>query len=678
MQRAMTQAFTVSDLYLHRHVTDIDLVDGCNVAACTVKSVDAENDGYESSIWTLELDGSRVRQLTQGGAQDQSPRWSPDGQRLAFLSTRSGSTQVFVIERDGGEARQLGDFAQGVSNLAWAPDGASLVVAAAVVVDPDLRGERASGRDPSRKKKCKPEIAWRLPYKEDGIGYLLQREFHLFRLCAQSGQATQLTDGPFDVLAFDIARHTGQIAYARTRAGRFAHRNDLWVCNADGTQARQLTRDHAIVMQPRWSPDASRIAFTGAVEEGDAEPVLWLLDLADSRTRALCADTLDVADPTSVSWDANGEAIVLARAWRGRHQVARVRVADESLSVLRGGNSQIGAFCANAEHIVYTVEDPSRPGEVHALRRTDDAAAAAQGERRLSDFNAWWHGRHAVQAEPIAFEVPDGMGATEVIEGWLIRASDSQGVQPMLCDVHGGPASYALLDYGTNVFWHALCARGWSVLALNAVGSASYGREFCRRLAGHWGEYDLPQYVAAIEQARERGLCDDRVAIVGKSYGGFLTALASGQADRFKAAVVMAPVGNIETHYGTSDGGYYADPFYLGSQPRFDRALARRLSPLQHIEKSTTPTLFMQGKDDERCPKCQSEEMFVSLARSGDTPTELVLYPGETHAFLASGAPSCREDAALRIMDWVERHALHRYLDPARPEPTERRDFSLV
>ena len=207
------------------------------------------------------------------------------------------------------------------------------------------------------------------------------------------------------------------------------------------------------------------------------------------------------------------------------------------------------------------------------------------------------------------------------------------------------------------MFWQVLCSRGWSVLALNAVGSATYGREFCQRLAGHWGEYDLPQHLAAVRQLQDEGICDERVAVSGKSYGGYLSSWATGHSDLFRAAVVMAPVGNIETHYGTSDGGFYADPFYVNSQPRFDRRVARELSPLQYIEESTTPTLFMQGKDDERCPKCQSEELFVSLYRAGDTPAELVLYPGETHGFLGTGTPSCRQDANERILEWLQRHA---------------------
>ena len=297
-------------------------------------------------------------------------------------------------------------------------------------------------------------------------------------------------------------------------------------------------------------------------------------------------------------------------------------------------------------------------------------------ERELTDMNAWWRERTDIQAEVRAFDVPDGKGGTEKIEGWLLRRADAEGPGPLLNDVHGGPASYALLDFDTNVFWQVLCSKGWSVLALNAVGSSSYGREFCDRLAGHWGEYDLPQHLAALKSLEAEGICDDRLAISGKSYGGFFSAWTIGHTEQFGAAVVMSPVGNIETHYGTSDGGYYADPFYLGTTPRFDREFARKLSPLQYVERASTPTLFMQGAEDERCPKCQSEEMFVSLMRAGDTPTELVLYPGENHSFLGQGAPSCRADAAARIVDWIVEHACKdegagREATPARREEAE-------
>ncbi|RCW70338.1 S9 family peptidase [Pseudorhodoferax soli] len=655
-----TQPFAVPDLFLNHHVTEIQC--SAATAACTVKSVDVEQDQHVSCIWTFALDGSAARQLTRGPGQDSAPRWSPDGTQLAFISTRTGTSQVFVIDPAGGEARQVGTFPQGISDLRWFPSGTALLVCAAVEVDPDLRGARALGRKPTQ-KKCRPELAWRLPYKEDGVGFLLQREFHLFRLALDCGERSQLTDGAFDVLAFDVSADGSQIAYARTREGRFAHCNDLWVCAADGGRPRRLTAHHAIVMQPHWSPDGRSIAFTGATDEGDAEPVLWLFDVDSAVARPLCQETVDVADPVSMCWDDDGASLVFSRAHRGCHQIAALRVQDQSVTVMAGGDRQLSAFCATPSHLVYAVDHPSQPSEVWVMPRS--GAAAVQNERQLSRLNPWWDARDPIETSSISFEVPDGRGGKETVQGWLLRRRGSTGPQPLLCDIHGGPASYALLDFDTNVYWHTLCAAGWSVLALNAVGSASFGREFCKRLAGRWGELDLPQYLAAIGQLREQGLCDERVAVSGKSYGGFLSAYATGNSGVFQAAVVMAPVGNIETHYGTSDGGYYADPFYMGSQPVFDRELARKLSPLQHIEKSSTPTLFMQGKEDERCPKCQSEELFVSLARASEVPTELVLYPGETHGFLASGAPSCREDAALRIVDWLERHVRHRYIDPA-------------
>jgi dipeptidyl aminopeptidase/acylaminoacyl peptidase len=644
----MTKPFTVEDLYLHQKVTELECSPDGTKAACTVKSVDRAQDEYISCIWSLALDGSATRQLTRGPGQDQSPRWSPDGTRLAFLSNRSGSVQVHLLPADGGEAAPLGKLPGAVSGLRWMPDGKALVVSAAVTVDPDWRGERPNGRAP-KQRKVQPEVAWKLPYKSDGMGFMLSREIHLFRLDARTGEHRQLTDGPFDVLAFGASPNGRHLAYARTREGRFAHRSDLWVCDADGTRARQLTRDFATVMSPVWSPDGRWIAFGATVQEGDAQTNLYVLEFASGRVQRLGDAELQVADPESTHWDADSAHLLFARQHRGRHQVVRISVPDGQLEELVRGNRQFGAFAPAGDTLVYTVEHPAQPSEVHVC-------PSDGGERQLSDFNPWWKERTPMLVETWEFQVPDGLGGSETIEGWLMRAEGSAGPLPLLNDVHGGPASYALLDFDTNVYWQVLCSRGWAVLALNAVGSASYGREFCDRLAGHWGEYDLPQHIAAVRQLREEGVCDARIAIAGKSYGGYLSAWAIGQSTTFRAAVVMAPVGNIETHYGTSDGGYYADPYYMGTEDRFDRALAKQLSPMSHVEKATTPTLFMQGASDERCPKCQSEELFVSLMRAGSTTAELVLYPGEDHHFLGEGTPSVRQDAAERIIGWVARH----------------------
>lgn len=644
----MPAPFTTDDLYLHRKVTQLAGAPDGRSVACTVRSVDREGDGYLSCIWQVPLEGEPV-QLTRGPGRDNSPRWSPDGKRLAFLSDRGGKAQVHILPGGGGEAAPCGEPPGAVSDLRWMPDGHALVVSAAVTVDPDWRGERPAGREP-RQRKVQPQVAWKLPYKSDGVGYMLGREIHLFRLDAASGEHRRLTDGPFDVLAFDVAPDGARLAYARGRAGRFSHRTDLWTSAADGSGARQVTREFATVMNPLWSPDGRWIAFCATREEGDAQTSLYVLECASGQARRLGDEDLQVADPLSVHWMPDSGGLLFLRQHRGRHQVVRISLEGGTLEERVAGHRQLGAFAPAGETLCFTVDHPAVPSEVHAC--LPDGA----GERQLTDFNPWWRERTPILVENWTFQAPDGRGGSEEIEGWLLRAEGTSGPLPLLNDVHGGPAACALLDFDTNVFWQVLCAKGWAVLALNAVGSASYGREFCDRLAGHWGEYDLPQHLAAIRQLQDEGVCDARVAIAGKSYGGYLSGWAVGNSTVFRAAVVMAPVGNIETHYGTSDGGYYADPYSMGGEGRFDRALARKLSPLACVERATTPTLFMQGADDERCPKCQSEELFVSLMRAGDTRAELVLYPGEDHHFLGEGSPSVRQDAADRIVDWLVRH----------------------
>lgn len=658
---AETKRFEIEDLLLEQRITDIHVTPDQPIALCAVKSIDAESKQYDVSLWSFHLESGQARRFTCGDAKDEHPRWSPDGKQIAFVSDRkkAGTPQIYLMPIDGGEARQVGHFERGASQLCWHPSGNKLLALVNVTVDPDERAEgcaRADGAEAEAPDKEAPQVCWRLPYKLDGTGYTLDTRVHLFLVDVATGESHQLTHGDFDVRHMAWSPDGKRLCYCRTREEEGKeHCTDIWTLTLDGGKpgkAERLSFEQDNSSSPSWSPDGRWIAFSGAEDDGDAQMRLWLIDVERRQVQGLGDESIEVM-PGDLQWRRESSELAFVQVHRGLQQIAAVAVPSGELRCVVGGERQIAKLAAN-EYLVYSSETAASPLELFC-NRWDDGA-----ERQLSHFNDWWQDRPAPRVEYRRFELPDGDGGTEAVDGWLLTPSrdgsgDERKPGPLLVDVHGGPASYVNLQFPTHPYWQILCSRGWSVLALNAVGSSSYGREFSERLREQWGELDLPQHLAAVDVLRKEGLVDERVAITGSSYGGYLSAYAIGHSDRFRAAVVCAPVANMESHFGTSDSGYYADAYSTDGEPDEQRELLARLSPMTTIEKVRTPTLFLQGSDDERCPRGQAEELFVKLRRAGGAPAEMVLYPGGSHHVFGTGKPAHRLDIQKRIVEWLER-----------------------
>lgn len=658
----MTRRFEAEDLLLEQRITDIHVIPDHPIALCAVAWTDTHSRRTASSLWTFSLDSGEARRFTHGAVHDECPRWSPDGRQLAFLSDRGADAepQIHLMPVDGGEARPLTTLARGASQLYWRPDGRQLLAVAPVTVCPD---ERASGCDRQDGAQAEapddeaPQLCWRLPYKLDGTGYLLHTRIHLFLVDVDSGDTTQLTAGDFEVRHAAWAPDGQRLCFSRTRdASGEAHRTDIWMLALHGQRAGKAERwssEQANSLSPSWSPDGRWIVFSGSAEAGDAQQRLWLIDVEQGRVQGLGDESIEVL-PGDLQWSRDSSEVAFIQVKRGLQQIAAVSVPDGALRCVVAGERQIGKLAAN-ERLVYSSEAADSPLELYRSGWRDDDKDEAEA-RPLSRFNDWWQARDVPDVAYRRFDVPDGDGGTEAIDGWLLRPADrGDGPTPLLVDVHGGPASYVLLQYSKHPYWQMLCSRGWSVLALNAVGSSSYGRAFSERLRSRWGELDLPQVLAAVKQLADEGLADERVAIAGTSYGGYLSAYAIGHSRRVRAAVVCAPVANMESHFGTSDSGYYADAYSTEGEPEQQRELLARLSPMSAIERVRTPTLFLQGTDDERCPRGQSEELFVKLRRTGRAPTEMVLYPGGSHHVFSTGKPAHRVDVQQRLVQWLER-----------------------
>ena len=651
--------FEPEDLLLEQRISDIDVVRDQPLAVCAVNFINSKTQQYGNALWSFSLETGETRPLTQGIAKDESPRWSPDGRHVAFLSDRqtTGTPQVHVMPIDGGEARQLSHLARGATMLSWRPQGDKLLAVGNVTVDPNEGadgGQRMDGAQAQAPDTNAPQVCWRLPYKLDGTGYTLDTRSQLFLIDAETGDAQQLTNGDAEVREAGWSPDGNRVCLCRTRdeAGK-EHCTDIWALTIDDGKAGELKRlsfEQANSASPSWSPDGRWIVFSGAVEEGDAQMRLWLIDVGSGEVRGLGGEGIEVM-PGDLQWRRDGSEVAFIEVHHGVQQVAAITVPGGELRRVAGGKRHVSKLSAN-DYVVYSSEAADAPLELFCNRWEGG------DERQLSHFNGWWQDRVLPKVEYRSFDVPDGDGGTEKIDGWLLSpgGADAARPGPLLVDVHGGPAAYVQLNFSTHPYWQILCSRGWTVLALNAVGSSSYGRDFSERLREKWGELDMPQHMAAVAQLRREGVADDtRLAIIGSSYGGYLSAYAIGHTDDFRAAVVCAPVANMEAHFATSDSGYYSDAYSTEGEPEDQRKLLARLAPMTTIEKVRTPTLFLQGAEDQRCPRAQSEELFVKLRRAGVSTAEMVLYPGGSHHVFGKGKPAHRLDIQRRIVEWLEK-----------------------
>ncbi len=654
----MPDAFTPDDVFLDQVISGLDMSQD-NQVLCTVQYADKDKDDYLSDIWLLPTEpGAAPRKLTAEPSKNTAARWSPDGRQIAFLSDRrDGTAQLYLMPGEGGEARQITNLARGANDIRWRPDGQALLALGNVTVDPDAGREGARQRDGAHRAAPDlnaPQRCWRLPYKMDGRDYTLHTRNHLFLVAVPGGQTTQLTAGDYDVRAAAWSPDGNSICIARTReADNEYHCTDIWLLHLqDGqvAQSERLSVAQSNSASPSWSPDGRWIVFMGAEQAGDAQNRLWLIDLHSKKVSGLGSASLEVL-AGDLCWSKDSRSLGFVQVKNGLQCAASIAIPAGEVRILRGGDFHVGAL-VQANGLAYTREDLVHPQEVY-FQGPGDAQ-----ERAISHFNDWRNDRHAMVAEYRRFQVPDGNGGKESVDAWILRPDKASGcfapsTRPLLLDFHGGPASYVDLTFASHAYWQMLASQGWTVVSANAVGSSSYGRAFCGRLRGKWGELDLPQHLDIVRQLQADDLVDAHVAVTGNSYGGFMAAYSIAHESSLKAAVVSAPVANIESHFGTSDSGYYSDTYSMDLPQEDFRRTVYRLSPTFSIEHATAPTLFIQGLEDQRCPRSQTEELYVKLAYLGQARTEMVLYPGGSHSFAVSGKPSHRVDLLERMRAWM-------------------------
>ncbi len=665
MEHRNLRTLTSDDLYGLKLVSEPQFApDGASIAY-VVTTIEREHNDYRSSIYVTTTDGTQ-RRLTRADAKDGAPRWSPNGEWIAFTSNRSGKGQVWLLPAAGGEATQLTSLSEGAGSVAWLPDSSGMIVVSKSTEAGEQEAKDAEKNGGKQDEKSDVRRITHIRYRFDGMGYLDHKAENLWRVSVADGAAKQLTT--VDAQNQDpVVSPDGQwIAFVSDRTDdREVHpASEIWVVGVDGRNERCLFGGElSNIESPSWSPDSQSVAAVGN-RLGNRSGVhvhAWLLPLDGSEPKNLTegydrsisdAGMSDVyaSSVTRLNWAPDGSGLYAPIADSGSTNVQRIDTATGEVSAVTRGARRISAMSLSADgtQIAYVSGHATNPGDLYI------ANADGSGERQLTTANADFLGGISL-SEPEEFTVKSQSGDPD-IHGWVLKppSFDPSKKYPLILQIHGGPAGMY-----SNAMMHEfqlMAARGYVVVYSNPRGSSGYGEDFLSCNRANWGEGDMPDVMAAFEHIAEQDYIDqNRLGVTGGSYGGYLTLWIVGHTDRFHAAVTQRCVSNFYSFYGTSDIGFTFGEDQFGGLPWSDRDLLMKHSPITYVDKMVTPLLIVHSEEDWRCPIEQGEQVFVSLKRLG-RDVEMVRFSGEGHNLSRTGKPENRKSRLEAIIGWFDSH----------------------
>ncbi len=643
----------VEDLLALKYVSDPRLSPGGKKVIFVLNYTNPEEMKECGHLWLFDIESGQARQFTFGPGKDSSPRWSPDGKQIAFISTREDEKQrLFLIPSDGGEAKPISDEQiTEISDVEWSPDGTALAFSAKT-------GKKDGEED--EEEEVYQEVT-RLLWKMDGEGWWDGKWRHIWTLTL-SGELNQLTDGEYDHQAPHWSPDGRQILFTADRTptadqNRFS---DLWLVPATGGTLKRLTEHQCGINAACWSPTGEEIAYIGQeVARGpNSNSEVRLLTLDNGEEHSL-TNTFDhsVGDyvltdahghiPTPLFWPKNGNDIYFLATDHGSTNLYRVPADGEEVSAVIQGKQHIFALHVNdAGQAVTGIDTPLSPGELFFWKGDK---SIVQLTHCNDDFLAT---KELTSPEP--FNVENEV-AWE-IQGWLLKPPgfDPQKQYPLIVEIHGGP--HAAYGWGWFHEFQLLAGAGYAVLFTNPRGSQGYGEAFNDSIRFHWAPPVQKDIELALDEILSRGFVDkSRIGVTGGSYGGYMTNWIVGHSDRFAAAVSQRSCSNYINLYGNDDMGHYFGTGDAPGTPWENPQWYIDNSPLFYAPNIKTPLLLIHSKDDLRCTLEQAEQLYRAL-RVLDREVGLVIFKDSSHGLSRTGKPKQRLERLRRILGWFQKY----------------------
>ena len=620
------------------------------------RSNDIMTDRTRSNLWIIDADGDNHRPIVSGATQATSPRWSPGGDRLAWLQSAEHGTDIMVRWMDGGQTARIANVLDSPSALSWSPDGRWLAFEMSVKADVEPLAKSRSG--PEGSDWSEPvKVFSAVRYKRDGAGFVEEAHNHIFIVPAEGGTPRQITSGNFN--------HEGPAGWSADSSRIYVSANrdegweyeaveaDIYAVTIATGEIEQITDMAGGERDPVVSPDGSQLAYRHDSGEKVAyrNRVLRILDLEDGSDRAL-TELLDVS-VNDVRWHGNGRSLFYHFDQQGARNVAeislngRVNVLTDALGGTSVGRPYVsGSYSVSANGVVAFTRGT-------ADRLADVAVVDGRRTRVLTELNEdLLANRQLGEVHEIRYESShDG----SEIQGWYITPPgyEEGKAYPTILEIHGGPHLAYAPQFTAELQRYA--ADGYVVFYDNHRGSTGYGAEFALKLQYLYSsEADFADHMSGIDALIERGIADpDQLYITGGSAGGIASAYAIGLTDRFRAAAVQKPVINWVSKVLTADSYISQIPFQFPGMPWDELEHYWKRSPLSLAGNVTTPTLLITGEEDQRTPISETEQFYQAL-KLRKIDAVMVRVPGSSHGI--AGRPSRLNAKVDNILAWFDRY----------------------